>query len=107
MIDAMRCQLRLHRAAIRDVEARPGDIARRSRAPALICDYSQALALLGEAQNCPDEIFPKRTVDPRRAQDDVLRIGGADGALARELAAAIGIERCHFVLLDIGRAFSP
>jgi len=40
MIDAMARQLRLQRAAIRDLEARLGDIARRSRASALICDNS-------------------------------------------------------------------
>jgi hypothetical protein len=85
MIDAMGRQVRLRRAAIRDVEARLGDIARRGRTPALIRDNSQTLALRSEAQNCLDEILSKGAVDPRRAQDDVLRIGGADSR-ARPLA---------------------
>src|SRR5262249_11002554 len=91
MIDTVRHSLRLRRTANGDVDTRPSDIACRGGAAALISDYSQTVALCGEAQNCPNEVPPKRTVDPRCAENNVLRIGGADAAVAREFATAIDV----------------
>ena len=78
-----------------------------ARAPALIRDDGKSLAFSGEPQDRLDEILPIRAVDPRRAQDYVPQIGGVNAGLACELAAAIGVERRHFILFDIGRALSP
>src|SRR5262249_16615891 len=91
MIDTVPHSLRLRRTANGDIETRPCDIACRGGAAALISDYSQTVALCAEAQNCRNEVPAKRTVDPRCAENNVLRIGGADAALARELATAIDV----------------
>ena len=106
MIDAIGRLVRTPRAGRGYVEARFGDIARRGGAAALICDHIQAVAFACEPQDRLDKILAKRAVDPRRAQDDVPRIGEADAVLARELAAAIGIERRHRISFDIGRALA-
>jgi hypothetical protein len=107
MVDAVRRLFWRRHAGHSDVETRLGNVTRRARAAALICDHRQTVTLGCEPQNRPDKILAIGTVDPRRAQDDVPRISGPDPALARELAAAVGIERRHRILFDIGRALSP
>ena len=64
MIDAVGRLLWLRRAAQRDVEARPGDVARRGRAAALVGDDGQPIALGGKPEDGLDEILADRGCTP-------------------------------------------
>src|SRR5262249_22475268 len=107
MIGPVRYLLWVKRTAQRDIEARPGDIARSGRAATLIGDHAQAVALGGKPQDGLHEVAPMRAVEPGRAHDHVTRIPSADGAFAGKLAAAIGIKRSGRILLYVRSTLTP
>ena len=89
---------------LRDGEDRLGKIAGRGRAPGLVVDDAKLVALGAEPEHGLDEIGAERAIDPGRAQDQVLAVGRADGALAGFLAPRIGALRIDLVLLVVGNA---
>ena len=89
---------------LRDGEDRLGKIAGRGRPAGLVVDDAKLVALGAEPEHGLDEIGAERAIDPGRAQDQVLAVGGADGALAGLLAPRIGALRIDLVLLVVGNA---
>jgi len=87
-----------------DGEDRLRKIAGRGRPPGLVVDDASLVALGAQPEHGLDEIGAERAVDPGRAQDQVLAVGGADGALAGFLAARIGALRIDLVLLLVRNA---
>jgi len=87
-----------------DGEDRLGQIAGRGRPPGLVVDDANLVALGPQPEHGLDEIGAERAVDPGRAQDQVLAVAGADGALAGFLAARIGALRIDLVLLVVRNA---
>ena len=72
--------------------------------PGLVVDDAKLVALGAEPEHGLDEIGAERTIDPGCAQDQVLAVARADGALAGFLAARIGALRIDLVLLVVGNA---
>ena len=87
-----------------DGEDRLRKIAGRGQPPGLVVDDANLVALGAQPEHGLDEIGAERAVDPGRAQDQVLAVAGADGALAGFLAARIGALRIDLVLLVVRNA---
>ena len=60
------------------------------------------VALARQREHGPRKIASERTVDPAGAQNDVVAVGGGNGAFAPELAVAINAERVGRIILAIG-----
>ncbi len=74
------------------------------RAPALVVDDRDLVALHAESEHRPDEVVARRAEEPRRAEDPCSRPGRG---LAVQLRPAVRGRRVRPVRLDVRRTLPP
>ena len=67
-----------------------GQVQRRARIAVLVGDDSQLVAALGERHHGLQEILAEGAVDPGRAQDGMVRIGGPHLRLVVDVPLEVG-----------------
>src|SRR5712691_10629423 len=107
VIDAAGVPERRMGMAAQELRACVSERFRRGRSADLVGHHAQFLLFPQQAANRQQEVPAARRVHPARAQYQVVAIDAADRLLARELTAAVGVERIREVLLEIRRVLGP
>ena len=105
MIGAAQPILAVSADPLQDRQNRTRDVVGSGWATMLVRHDPQLRPFGTQAKHRLHEIMPGRTHHPRRAQDDMARIGAPHRKLATQLGGAIDPERGDRILLDIGLGF--
>jgi hypothetical protein len=77
------------------------EVARVRRAADLVTDHDDLVLSIGEPEHRVDEVAPVHAEQPRRAHDEVTRVGGRGLLLAGKLRLPVSRERVRPIGLDV------